>query len=183
MGKDNVPFHSVVFPSSLIATREPYTLLHKISTTEYLLYCGVKFSKSRGIGVFGDDVQKTGIPADVWRYYLLVNRPESADTSFEWKDFAAKNNTELLNNLGNFLQRSLSFCKTKLGGIVGTSSGKAATISTLTPIDESFIKEITKQTREYIQFLEGTHIKNALKVFLFFFFFFFFLLMFVFVWH
>lgn len=66
MGKDNVPFHCVVFPASLIGTREPYTLLHKISTTEYLQYCGGKFSKSRGTGVFGDGVQQTRIPADVW---------------------------------------------------------------------------------------------------------------------
>jgi methionyl-tRNA synthetase len=71
MGKDNVPFHCVVFPSSLIGTREPYTLLHKISTTEYLQYCGGKFSKRRGTGVFGDSAQKTKIPADVWYDIIL----------------------------------------------------------------------------------------------------------------
>jgi methionyl-tRNA synthetase len=94
------------------------------------------------------------------RYYLLVNRPESADTTFEWVDFAAKNNTELLNNLGNFLLRSLSFCRDKLASTVGA-------VTELTPVDQAFITEVTKQTREYIQFLEGTHIKSALQVCLF----------------
>lgn len=49
MGKDNVPFHTVMFPASLIASRDPYTLLHHISTTDYLNYEDAKFSKSRGV--------------------------------------------------------------------------------------------------------------------------------------
>lgn len=82
MGKDNVPFHAVMFPSSLIGTGSNYTLLHRLSTTEFLNYEGGKFSKSRGVGVFGDDVEQTRIPVEVWRYYLLANRPEAADTTF-----------------------------------------------------------------------------------------------------
>jgi len=76
MAKDNIPFHTVVFPASLIGTGEPWTLLHHINSCEYLNYEDGKFSKSRGIGVFGDDAGKTDIPVEVWRYYLLVNRPE-----------------------------------------------------------------------------------------------------------
>ena len=72
---------------------------------EYLNYEGQKFSKSRGVGVFGNNVRDTGIPADVFRFYLLFVRPESQDSSFSWSDFAIKNNTELLNNLGNFVNR------------------------------------------------------------------------------
>ena len=64
-----------------------------------------KFSKSRGIGVFGTDAKNTGISADIFRFYLLYVRPESQDSSFSWLDFAAKNNTELLNNIGNFVNR------------------------------------------------------------------------------
>ena len=75
MGKDNVPFHTVIFPASLIGTKEDWTLLHHISTSEYLQYEGGKFSKSDQTGVFGDDAKNTGIPCDVWRYYLLINRP------------------------------------------------------------------------------------------------------------
>lgn len=83
MGKDNIPFHTVIFPSSLIGTKESWTLLHTISTTEYLNYEDGKFSKSNGVGVFGDHAIDTGIPNEVYRYYLLSNRPEQSDTVFK----------------------------------------------------------------------------------------------------
>lgn len=118
MGKDNIPFHTVIFPSTLMGADDNYTLLHHISTTEYLNYESGKFSKSRGVGVFGDSVQKVGVPSEVWRYYLLWNRPELSDTVFTWDDFAQKNNSELLKNLGNFINRALKFCKSKFDGIV-----------------------------------------------------------------
>lgn len=81
-------------------------LLTLISTiSEYLNYEDGKFSKSRGVGVFGTDAQDTGIPADIWRFYLLYVRPESQDSSFSWNDLALKNNSELLSILGNFINR------------------------------------------------------------------------------
>jgi methionyl-tRNA synthetase len=94
MGKDNVPFHTVVFPSSLIASEQGWTLLHHISTTEYLNYESGKFSKTHGTGVFGNNAINLAddISSEVWRYYLLVNRPEVSDSEFSWKDFADKNN-------------------------------------------------------------------------------------------
>lgn len=73
--------------------------------TEYLNYEDTKFSKSRGVGVFGDMAKDTGIPSDVWRFYLLFVRPEGQDSAFSWADMATKNNSELLNNLGNFINR------------------------------------------------------------------------------
>lgn len=76
MAKDNIPFHCVIFPSTLIGSGTNWTMLHHISATEYLNYEDGKFSKSRCSGVFGDDVEKTNIPVEVWRYYLLINRPE-----------------------------------------------------------------------------------------------------------
>ena len=65
MGKDNVPFHTVIFPATLLGTQQPWTLMKSISVTEYLNYEGGKFSKSRGIGVFGNDAKDTGIPVEV----------------------------------------------------------------------------------------------------------------------
>ena len=65
MGKDNVPFHTVIFPSTLLGTGEQWTLMKSISVTEYLNYEGTKFSKRAGTGVFGDDTRKTGIPVEV----------------------------------------------------------------------------------------------------------------------
>ncbi|CDW57407.1 methionine tRNA ligase, cytoplasmic [Trichuris trichiura] len=106
VGKDNVLFHSIVFPATLLATGQPYTMVSHISATEYLTYEDTKFSKSRGIGVFGTDAQETSIPADIWRFYLLYIRPETQDSSFNWTDFALKVNSELSNNLGNFINRA-----------------------------------------------------------------------------
>lgn len=110
MAKDNVPFHSVVFPSTLLGTGDDsWTKVTHLVATEYLNYEDGKFSKSRGTGVFGDQAMGTGIPSDVWRFYLLYLRPEVHDTGFSWVDFQTKNNSELLNNLGNFVHRALSF--------------------------------------------------------------------------
>ncbi|CAG7784954.1 unnamed protein product [Allacma fusca] len=109
MAKDNVPFHGILFPASCIGTKQPWTLVKYIMATEYLNYEDTKFSKSRGYGVFGNDAKDTGIPADIWRFYLLYVRPEAQDSAFSWDDFMTKNNSELLNNLGNFINRSLSF--------------------------------------------------------------------------
>ena len=75
---------------------------------DYLNYEDAKFSKSRGIGVFGDHAQETEISSDIWRFYLLYIRPESQDSVFSWADLMAKNNSELLNNLGNFINRFVS---------------------------------------------------------------------------
>jgi methionyl-tRNA synthetase len=109
MGKDNVPFHSVIFPGSQIGTGEKWTMVNTISTTEYLTYEGGKFSKSRGTGVFGNQAKDTGIPADTFRYYLLSRRPESSDTDFDWKSLIDAHNNELKNNLGNLVNRILVF--------------------------------------------------------------------------
>jgi methionyl-tRNA synthetase len=109
IGKDNIPFHTVIFPSSLLGSGDPWTMLYHMSSTEYLNYESGKFSKSRGIGVFGTDVMETGIPADVWRFYIFYNRPEKADALFTWKDFQEKVNGELIGNLGNLVNRTLSF--------------------------------------------------------------------------
>lgn len=76
-----------------------------VISPEYLNYEDTKFSKSRGVGVFGDMAKDTGIPSDVWRFYLLYVRPEGQDSAFSWADMALKNNSELLNNLGNFINR------------------------------------------------------------------------------
>ncbi|KAG7585349.1 Methionyl/Valyl/Leucyl/Isoleucyl-tRNA synthetase anticodon-binding [Arabidopsis thaliana x Arabidopsis arenosa] len=103
MGKDNVFFHTVLFPSTQLGTGEEWTMMKTVSVTEYLNYEGGKFSKSKGVGVFGNDVKDTNIPVEVWRYYLLTNRPE------KWDDLQKKLNHELLANLGNFVYRVLSF--------------------------------------------------------------------------
>lgn len=156
MGKDNVPFHSVIFPSVLLGTSDEWTLVHHISTTEYLNYEGQKFSKSRGVGVFGPDVAGTGIPCDVWRYYLLSIRPEQQDTSFSWKDLQTRNNSELLANLGNLVNRVLSFVTSKLDGLVPTATVEAER-------DLAFQNEISACVRDYAALMEDVKLRDGLQ--------------------
>lgn len=120
LGKDNVPFHAVTFPATILGTNEPFNLLDAISSTEYLNYESGKFSKSRGTGVFGTGARDSGVPAALWRYYLLATRPEHMDASFSWDDFGSKCNAELLANLGNLVNRTSKFLWTKLEGRIGS---------------------------------------------------------------
>ncbi|MBD3208933.1 methionine--tRNA ligase [Candidatus Woesearchaeota archaeon] len=111
MGKDNIPFHTILFPATLLGTKDQWTLVHHLSSTDYLNYEDGKFSKSNKLGVFGDDAQKTGLPADTFRYYLLSVRPETSDTQFSWHDFGEHVNNELVATLGNLINRTLVFIR------------------------------------------------------------------------
>ncbi|CZT13000.1 probable MES1 Methionyl-tRNA synthetase [Rhynchosporium graminicola] len=160
MGKDNVPFHTVIFPGSQLGTKDKWTMLHNISVTEYLNYEQGKFSKSRGIGVFGDGAKETGVPPSVWRYYLLSNRPETGDSQFEWKAFIAGNNSELLANLGNFVNRLVKFVNAKLGGVIPEFDASYT--------DESydftgFINDVNVLLAEYVTEMEAVHLRSGLK--------------------
>lgn len=163
MGKDNVPFHTVIFPGSQIGTGEKWTMLNHLSTTEYLNYENGKFSKSRGIGVFGDTAKDTGIPPSVWRYYLMANRPETSDSQFEWKSFIAANNSELLNNVGNFVNRLIKFVNAKLEGTIPTFS---ASYTDETFDFPEFIAEVNKLLKEYVADMEAVRIRAGLKKFM-----------------
>lgn len=116
IGKDNIPFHTVIFPSTLLGTKQNWTKLYHMSSSEYLNYENGKFSKSKGIGVFGTDAEESGIPSDIWRFYIFYNRPEKADSTFTWKDFQDKVNSELIGNLCNLVNRVLTFVSKNCGG-------------------------------------------------------------------
>jgi methionyl-tRNA synthetase len=117
MGKDNTVFHTVIFPATLLGTKDNWTLPSRISVTEFLNMEQGKFSKSQGTGVFGDDAIKIeeehGIPCDAWRYHLIASRPETADSTFSWQELQAKTNNELIANLGNLVHRTLHFANTR----------------------------------------------------------------------
>ncbi|PON59393.1 Methionyl-tRNA synthetase [Trema orientale] len=163
MGKDNVPFHTVMFPSTLLGTGENWTMMKSISVTEYLNYESGKFSKSKGIGVFGNDAKDTNIPSEVWRYYLLTNRPEVSDTLFTWVDLQAKLNSELLNNLGNFINRVLSFI-TKPQGIGYGSIIPDSPGAEVHPLTKTLAEKISKFVDQYIEAMEKVKLKQALKI-------------------
>lgn len=153
IGKDNIPFHTVIFPSSLLASGENWTMLHHISSTEYLNYEGGKFSKSQGIGVFGSDCEKTGIAADVWRFYLFYNRPEKGDYNFSWDDFGKKVNGELVGNFSNLVNRTLTFITKYFNGEIDSSN-----------IDKDFLKTVKADEKAIIDAFEKVKEKEALHL-------------------
>lgn len=155
MAKDNVPFHSVVFPCSLLGAQDNYTLVNHLVATEYLNYEDTKFSKSRGVGVFGDMAKDTGIPSDVWRFYLLYVRPEGQDSAFSWADMALKNNSELLNNLGNFINRAGMFVTKFFEGRVP--------VMDLQQEDKRLLALVGWELQQYIQLMDKVKLRDALK--------------------
>ena len=152
IGKDNIPFHTVIFPCTLLGSPHEWTKLHHMSSTEYLNYEDGKFSKSRGVGVFGSDAIETGIPADAWRFYIFYNRPEKQDYQFTWKDFMEKLNGELIGNLGNLVNRTLLFVNKYYEGKIPDA-----------PVDEELwaqVKELEKKATDY---LEWADLKDAFR--------------------
>jgi len=162
MGKDNVPFHTVVFPSSQLGTGDKWTMLNHLSTTEYLNYERGKFSKSRGVGVFGTSAKETGIAADVWRYFLLLRRPETSDTEFEWDGFIAANNNELVANFGNFVNRVLKFVNSANYDSVVPNAPALSEDSELYKSLEQHKTDVNNKLTQYRDAFEGVHLKQAL---------------------
>ena len=161
MGKDNVTFHTVIFPSTLIGTNENWTLVHQLSTTEYLNYEKTKFSKANSVGVFGDHAKSTGIPSEVWRYYLLSNRPETSDTDFKWDDFTAKNNNELLANLGNLVNRVLVFTTKHFNGKVPKYHEDK-----IEATEKEFLQNTMNKFKNYIKAMKNVEIREGIKIFM-----------------
>jgi methionyl-tRNA synthetase len=115
IGKDNIPFHTIIFPALLMATKDPYVFPWQVASTEFILFDNKKFSKSHRIGVWMDEALRVA-PADYWRYLLIAIRPETKDANFTWKDFQARVNADLNDVLGNFVHRTLTFIKNNFLG-------------------------------------------------------------------
>ncbi|MEU4609173.1 methionine--tRNA ligase [Streptomyces umbrinus] len=114
MAKDNVPFHTVMFPATELGVREPWKKVDYVKAFNWLTYYGGKFSTSQKRGVFTDHALEI-LPADYWRYFLIANAPESDDSSFTWEHFTSTVNKDLADTLGNFVNRVLSFSKKRFG--------------------------------------------------------------------
>ncbi len=132
MGKDNVPFHTLSFPATLIGANhdgaEPWKLVDYIKSFNYLNYDGGQFSTSQGRGVFMDQALEL-LPADYWRWWLLSHAPESSDSEFTWENFQASVNKDLADVLGNLVSRVTKFCRSKFGETVpegGTPGAREA---------------------------------------------------------
>jgi methionyl-tRNA synthetase len=125
-----------------------------------LQYEGDKFSKSRGVGVFGDQANLTGVSSSVFRYYLLSSRPESSDSQFLWREFIAKNNTELLNNLGNLVNRVIKFLHAKYHGVVPDYTLDASDTAGIKTLEVDVNQILTA----YIEAMDALKLKLGLKL-------------------
>ncbi|MFW5685254.1 MAG: methionine--tRNA ligase [Spirochaetota bacterium] len=166
IGKDNIPFHTVIFPSSLLGSGDRWTMLHHMSSTEYMNYEAGKFSKSKGIGVFGNDAMDTGIPADVWRFYMYYNRPESSDYLFTWDDFREKVNGELIGNLSNLVNRTLTFVHRYFDGRLADTDALERFRASGTPVAKSVAdlwSRVSEMEAKITDLLEWANLRDAFR--------------------
>ncbi|WP_299848800.1 methionine--tRNA ligase [uncultured Roseovarius sp.] len=153
MGKDNVPFHTLSFPATILGSDEPWKLVDYIKSFNYLNYDGGQFSTSQGRGVFMDQALEL-LPADYWRWWLLSHAPESSDSEFTWENFQASVNKDLADVLGNFVSRVTKFCRSKFGEEV-PSGGAYGTQ------EEALIAELTTRIRAYEGHMEAMEVRKS----------------------
>jgi methionyl-tRNA synthetase len=127
IGKDNIVFHTLIFPAMLHAREDGFILPNNVPANEFLNLEGQKFSKSRNWSIDVKDFEADFPQANMisaLRYCLAMNFPESKDADFSWKDFQARNNNELSAVLGNFVNRALQFLHKNFEGKTPELSGK-----------------------------------------------------------
>ncbi len=157
MGKDNVPFHTLSFPATLIGANfdgaEPWKLVDYIKSFNYLNYEGGKFSTSSGRGIFMDQALEI-LPSDYWRWWLMANVPEGSDANFTWDSFQTGVNKDLADVLGNFVSRVTKFARARFGEAVpaGGSYGEAEIAVTA---------EITRRLGAYEACLDAIELRKA----------------------
>ncbi len=154
LAKDNIPFHSLIWPSMLMGYDEALNLPYDIPANEYLCLKGEQFSKSRGLGIFVSDILEK-FDADAVRYYLSINMPENKDTNWTWDDFVAKNNDEIVGTYGNFIHRVVTFTQKNFGEI--PSQG------TLDDLDKQAIKKIEEISGTASDAIEKCSFKKGLR--------------------
>ena len=153
MGKDNVPFHTLSFPVTIMGSKEPWKLVDKIKSFNYLNYDGGQFSTSLGRGIFMDQALAI-LPSDYWRWWLLSHIPEYSDSEFTWENFSEGVNTDLANVLGNFVSRVTKFCSTHFGPNVPENFG-------WTELEQKYATAIEEDLKDYQDFMDDIEIRKA----------------------
>ena len=153
MGKDNVPFHTLSFPATILGSGEDWKLVDYIKSFNYLNYDGGQFSTSQGRGVFMDQALDI-LPSDYWRWWLLSHVPESSDSEFTWENFQASVNKDLADVLGNFVSRVTKFCRSKFGEVVPEGGAWGAQ-------EQALIDELTTRIRAYEGFMETMEVRKS----------------------
>ena len=154
MGKDNVPYHSITFPATLLGTDMNFKKVDYLKGFSYLTYEGGKFSKSENRGVFAGDAVSE-MPADYWRYFLMSNVPESSDSSFTFDLFSGVVNKDLNGVLGNFVSRVLKMTSSKIGNTV--PSGGA-----WTDLEKELVKNLQTHVDLYFKYFKELEFRKAL---------------------
>lgn len=154
VGKDNIPFHTIFFPGLLLAHKK-FNLPYNVVGVQYLNYERGKFSKSSNRGVFCENLPHANLSPEYWRYYMAYLIPETKDTEFLWSDFQDKINSELVANLGNFVNRTVTFTNKNFESQVPTPSfiGK----------DKKFLKGIEKQTKLILSLYEKVELRMTIE--------------------
>ena len=155
MGKDNVPYHSITFPATLLGTGENWTKVDYLKGFSYLTYEGGKFSKSEHRGIFAEDAIKE-FPADYWRYWLMANAPEASDSSVSLESFVATVNKDLNGVLGNFAQRVMKMTASKLGAFVPVGGE-------LQGVDNEFINTLQIKVDDYFRYMNQLEFRKAIN--------------------
>lgn len=153
MGKDNVPFHTLSFPATIIGSAEPWKRVDYLKSFNYLNYDGGQFSTSRGRGVFMDQALEI-LPADYWRWWLLSRAPETSDSEFTWEVFQTDTNKDLADVLGNFVSRVTKFCRSKFSEAVpaGGTWGDA---------EDTLIAELQSRLEAYQTHMDAIEIRKS----------------------
>jgi methionyl-tRNA synthetase len=148
IGKDNIPFHTVIFPGLLIASQQGYQLPWEVSSTEYIQFEGQKFSKSNKVGIWIDEALKLET-AEYWRYILISLRPEQKDTDFTWEEFARKVNTELNDVLGNFVHRTITFLISRFDSKIPTFQSNIESEKEIIQIQKDIVGQVKDSLSSY----------------------------------
>ena len=157
IGKDNIVFHCIVFPAMLKAYGDGYILPENVPANEFLNLEGDKISTSRGWAVWAHEyLQDFPGKQDVLRYVLTANAPETKDNDFSWKDFQARNNSELVAIFGNFVNRAVVLTHKYFGG-------KVPAAGELLDVDRETLAQIPLLKASLEKNIEGYHFREALK--------------------
>jgi methionyl-tRNA synthetase len=153
MGKDNVAFHAVSFPCTILGSEEPWKTVDTLKSLNWLTWYGGKFSTSENRGIFMDQALEI-LPADYWRWHLMANAPESDDASFTLEHFASVVNKDLADVLGNFVNRITRFCNARFGLAVPSAGAYG-------DAENDLIVELDKRINAYTGYLEEMEFRKA----------------------
>ncbi len=157
LAKDNIPFHTIIWPAMIMGYDEELNLPYNVPANQFMRFEGKQFSTSRGLFVSLPDMLKH-FDADAVRYYITAIMPELRDSNFSWEDFAEKNNTELVGNLGNYIHRVLSFAHSRFEKIPKSEK--------LDTRDEEALRIMEESVNKIGDALEECRFKDGMRILL-----------------